>query len=215
MSLPPARPKLYHITHADNLPSIIHDGGLVSDAAMIAQGGPAASIGMLGIKKRRLSLPVKCHPGDRVGDYVPFYFCPRSIMLYVIHCANHPALQYRGGQGPIIHLEADLHEVIAWANGLGRRWAFSLSNAAAAYAEFRASTAGLGDVDWTAVAATDFHDPAIKEAKQAEFLLHESFPWNLVERVGVRSVGIERQVVSALQRARHRPSVEIRLDWYY
>ncbi|HEX3553849.1 MAG TPA: DUF4433 domain-containing protein [Thermoanaerobaculia bacterium] len=85
----PGRLHIYHITHVDNLSSIVTSGGLWSDTAMIARGGPAASIGMGSIKQRRLRLPVRCHPGDHVGDYVPFYFCPRSIMLYLIHCANH------------------------------------------------------------------------------------------------------------------------------
>ena len=92
---------------------------------------------MSSIKQRRLSLPVKCHPGNCVGDYVPFYFCPRSVMLYLIYRGNHPELTYRGGQGPIIHLEADLSAVVAWANENGRRWAFTLSNAGAVYTQFR------------------------------------------------------------------------------
>src|ERR1044071_7424947 len=101
MTAVPARPHIYHITHVDNLSSILAEGGLWSDAAMIARGGPEASIGMSNIKQRRLGLSVKCHRPDRVGEYVPFYFCPRSIMLYLIHCANHPELTYRGGQEPI------------------------------------------------------------------------------------------------------------------
>jgi len=40
VSPPPAQPKIYHITHVDNLASIIADDGLVSDAAMIARGDP-------------------------------------------------------------------------------------------------------------------------------------------------------------------------------
>ena len=54
MTPPPANPKIYHITHVDNLPGIIADGGLVSDATMIDRGGPAAMIGISGIKKRRV-----------------------------------------------------------------------------------------------------------------------------------------------------------------
>ena len=81
MSTPPATPRIYHITHVNNLPAIIANGGLVSDAAILARGGPAATIGMSNIKQRRLSLPVSCHPGLNVGDCVPFYFCPRSTML--------------------------------------------------------------------------------------------------------------------------------------
>lgn len=73
-------------------------------------------------------------------------------MLYVIHCANHPELAYRGGQDPILHLEASLHEVVAWADSRHRRWAFSLSNAGARYAQFRARLEDLDQVDWSAVA---------------------------------------------------------------
>lgn len=109
---PPDRPQLYHITHIDNLSSIVQDGGLLSDAAMIARGGPATAIGMGSIKARWLQLPVKCFPGDKVGDYVPFYFCPRSVMLYLLHKGNHPELAYQVGQAPILHLVADLYEAL-------------------------------------------------------------------------------------------------------
>ncbi|GIV76427.1 MAG: hypothetical protein KatS3mg050_0821 [Litorilinea sp.] len=62
-SVPPY-PKLYHITHVDNLSSILEAGGLWSDAAMIRRGGPETGIGISEIKQRRLRLPVKCQPGD-------------------------------------------------------------------------------------------------------------------------------------------------------
>lgn len=132
MTTPPARPKLYHITHVDNLRVIAADGELLSDAAMIARGGPVQAIGMSGIKRRRIEeLEVACHPGTKVGDYVPFYFCPRSVMLYVIHCANHPELI------------------------------------------------------------------------------------ELVERIGVRSAGIQARAATALAGARHRPPIEVRREWYF
>ena len=111
----PANPCIYHITHIDNLPSIIADGGLVSDAVLVARGGPHATIGMSSIKQRRLTLPVDCQPGTSVGEYVPFYFCPRSVMLYIIYRGNHPELSYRSGQGPELHLETDLNATVAWA----------------------------------------------------------------------------------------------------
>jgi len=215
MPAPPAQPKIYHITHVDNLSSIIADDCLVSDAAMIARGGPAATIGMSSIKQRRLTLPVDCNPGDYVGDYVPFYFCYRSVMLFLIHRANHPDLAYRGGQGTIVHLEADLHSVVRWAIQTGTRFAFSLSNAGAYYAQFRYQIADLGEVNWPAVGSRDFRSADVKEGKQAEFLVHGNFPWHLVSRIGVHSRGIAQKVDTALSAAAHRPAVEVRSDWYY
>ena len=66
----------------DNLAAIVADGELRSDATMIASGKHRATIGMSKIKERRLGLPIDCHPGCHVGEFMPFYFCPRSIMLY-------------------------------------------------------------------------------------------------------------------------------------
>jgi hypothetical protein len=210
----PARPKIYHIVHVDNLASIVADGCLWSDSVMAQRQGGTV-IGMGSIKQRRLGLPVSCHQGTNVGGYVPFYFCPRSIMLFVIHCANHPELAYRGGQQPIVHLEADLHHVVQWAQENGRRWAFSLSNAGAVYTQFRTGLNRLRDINWDAVAATDFRPADVKEAKQAEFLLQESFPWQLVELIGVHSQGIATRVSIAMQGMAHRPGIEVRRDWYY
>jgi hypothetical protein len=215
MPQPPVRPKIYHIVHVDRLASILTDGQLWCDAVIANSKAPGTVIGMTQIKARRLKLPVKCHQGDCVGDYVPFYFCPRSIMLYVIHRANHPELAYRGGQGPIVHLEADLHSVVTWAEADGRRWAFTLSNAGAYYTEFRSQLGELAEVNWTAVAATDFRLAEIKEGKQAEFLVQHSFPWKLVERIGVSSSGIAQQVANTLGAAAHRPAVQVLRDWYY
>lgn len=215
MTTPPPRPKIYHITHVDNLVAILADGGLHSDAAMIARGGPSAPIGMSSIKQRRLSLPIHAHPGTHVGDYVPFYFCPRSIMLFVIHCANHPDLTYRGGQGPIVHLEADLDAVVAWASAARYRWAFSLSNAGAYYAQFCVSATDLDQIDWAAIQATDFRAPAVKEAKQAEFLIHGFFPWTLVTTIGVHSPAIRTRALTAIAKSAHQPRVVVLRNWYY
>ncbi|WP_337175414.1 DUF4433 domain-containing protein [Paludisphaera sp.] len=119
MSPPPARPQVYHITHGKHLGRIIADGGLWSDAEILALGGPEMPIGMAKIKKRRLEQQVvHCHPGTKVGQYVPFYFCPRSVMLYLLHCGNHPEITYREGQRPILHLEADFHKFVNWTRNL-------------------------------------------------------------------------------------------------
>ena len=215
MSPPPANPKIYHITPVSNLPQIIADGELHSYAVIAARGGPPTAVGLPGIKERRLELPVKCHPDTRVGEYVPFYFCPRSVMLYIFFKANHPELTYRDGQGPIIHLQADLANTVDWAEANNRMWAFSLANAGARYTDFECDLARLDQVDWDAVANNDFRDSEVKEGKQAEFLTHASFPWALVERIGVHSQTVRVQVEAALQNVANPPSLEIRRDWYF
>ncbi len=210
----PANPKIYHILHVDRLASVLADGCLWCDAEIARRAPPGTTIGMNSIKQRRLNeLTLTSHPGLHVGQCVPFYFCPRSIMLYLIHRANHPELAYRGGQCPIIHLEADLRVTVAWANANGRRWAFTLSNAGAYYFEDRDSLTQLHELDWDAIQARDWQGK--KEGKQAEFLIEHSFPWHLVERIGVMNRTIYTQVMHALAGAAHLPPVEIKRDWYY
>ena len=215
---PPADPKIYYIVHFDRLPSIIADGWLWCDAEITRQAATNANIGtkigMDSIKQERLNTcKLVNHPGLYVGECVPFYFCPRSVMLYVIHMANHKGLQYGGGQQPIVHLEADLRECIAWADQNRRRWAFTLSNAASSYFEDRADLAQLDELDWDAITARDWQGR--KEDKQAEFLVEPSFPWELFSRIGVQSNQVHHQVRTALQEAGHRSRLEVRPDWYY
>lgn len=212
--LVPAQPKIYHIAHVDRLLSIVADGCFWCDAEVARRAPAGTTIGMSSIKQRRLNeLRLSSHPDLRVGDCVPFYFCPRSVMLYLIYQGNHPELAYRGGQGPILHFEADLHTVVAWANAQPARWAFTLSNAGSYFFEDRSDLAHLGEINWTAVLARDWR--AHKEGKQAEFLLEHRFPWHLIERIGVHSAAVYGQVVNALPAHVHRPTVEVRADWYY
>lgn len=210
----PQQPKIYHIAHVDRLPSIIADGCLWCDAEVERRAPPGTMIGMNSIKARRLrELRLDSHPDLHVGDCVPFYFCPRSVMLYLIYQGNHPELGYRGGQSSILHLEADLRAAVAWANAQSARWAFTNSNAGSRYFEDYDDLAHLGEIDWNAVQARDWRQ--CKEGKQAEFLLEHSFPWHLIERIGVLNRTIYQQVVNALPVNGHRPTVEICPDWYY
>ena len=39
---------------------------------------------------------------------------------------NHPDISYKGGQQPIVHLQADFHKVINWANSNSVSWAWTL-----------------------------------------------------------------------------------------
>ena len=174
---------------------------------------------MAEIKARRLSLEINSCPGLYVGACVPFYFCPRSVMLYLLHKGNREGVNYGGGQGPILHLVADLNASIDWAENNDKRWAFTLSNAGSYYFEDRADRAELSEIDWKAVRAHQWSGPGvpsrIKERKQAEFLVEESFPWELIEVVGVHTRETYDLVREVLPVGRDSPRVSIEPDWYY
>ena len=217
MTTPPGHPKIYHITHVNNLASIVADGCIEADGRRVGQGGGQTSIGMTEIKRRRLyEIAVSCHPDTMVGEYVPFYFCPRSIMLYILHMGNHPDLtHYRNGQGHVLHLQVDMEAAINSADQHGVRWAFSDRNAGSYYTDFYNNRNELGKINWEAVTSTDFRDPLVKEGKQAEFLIHDTCAWHLVEKIGVLNEKIRNQVNAILRNVQHKPILTIERTWYY
>ena len=212
----PRQPKIYHIVHVDRLSAVVQSGELLCDAEVSQRALSGTAIGMSQIKQRRLTeLTLKDHPDLHVGDCVPFYFCPRSVMLYLISCRNHPDLEYRGGQEPIVHLQADFFASIDWANQTQRRWAFTVSNAGSYFFESYSDLDRLGEINWAAVRSNDWRERSVKENKQAEFLIEKSFSWSLIERIGVCTKRVYQQVLNILPKGGHRPRVELKSDWYY
>ena len=213
MTSVPAQPKIYHIVHIDRLPSIMHENGLLCDAKVTQRELPGTTIGLSNIKERRRSKTLESHADLHVGSCVPFYFCPRSVMLFMIERGNHDSLSYKGGQKPIIHLVSDLHKVVKWARTNKRRWVITLSNAGSHYFKEIDDLNDLDQIDWSAIQARCWK--SCKEKKQAEFLIEDSFPWHLVESIGVLDEAVYGRVRNSFQDGSHQPIVEIKPEWYY
>jgi hypothetical protein len=211
----PDRPQIYHIAPISKLPAIIADGQLISDALVHERSLESQVVGISKIKNARLQRRVDCHKGIMVGDCVPFYFCPRSVMLYVIYRRDHPELTYRDGQETMVHLVADLYEAVAWAKTNGVRWSFTDRNARAAYASFHNDLTELDQINWEHVKATDWRDSVVKEGKQAEFLMHQAFAWRLIRSIGVANSGIKSQVEAICASQNPGPVVKVMNNWYY
>lgn len=209
----PAKPKIYHIVHIDRLASIIADNYLWSDADVFRQNTDSSNIGMAKIKERRLHKTLTSYPDLHVGECVPFYFCPRSVMLYMFYKNNHPEISYHGGQQPIIHLMADFYQTVQWAKQHDKRWVFTDSNAGSFYFNDYAHENELHQIDWNAVATTTWSQ--CRDKKQAEFLLEQQFPWKLIEGIGVYSNYYYQQVNNILNSAINHPTVKIKRNWYY
>jgi len=213
----PRNPKIYHITHIDNLSGIIAESGLWSDAQRIQRMLGNFNIGMNTIKQRRLStLQVDCFTDNPfVGQFIPFYYCPRSIMLYMIHRGNHPDLPDSPGQTPIIHLVSSVSQAVQWTESNSKRWAFTDTNAGASYALFYNDLEKLSEVDWQAVEARDFRNPQIKEGKQAEFLIEEFFDFSCIQEIGVYNNDIGQRVRQVIDDTDYTLEVRTHKDWYY
>lgn len=199
---------IYHITHVNNVANVVHEGRLWCDAQRIVRGLVNTNIGYSHIKERRMRHPVTVAAGGMLGNYVPFNFCPRSVMLYVV---SHGHENYREGQQPIVHLVSSIETIRA----IGRPWFFTDRHADLGYANQYDTANKLGEVDWSVMLQRYWSDPEVKEKRQAEFLVHDWCPWEAIETIGVIDQAIAALVEAAMTGAGHKPRVEVHRDWYY
>ena len=203
---------LYHITHIDNLAGIIRAGGLLAhngvDDAYI-------DIAHQAIQSRRNNIYVPCKPNGVLHDYVPFYFCRRSPMLYAIHKGNIET--YHDGQESIIYLATTLPRV----QQSGIPFVFTDGHAIMSFSEFYNDLADLDKVDWEIMkekywADTDADNDRSRR-RQAEFLLYQRCPWSLISGIATFNEFIKTRVETlfASEQCEHLPRVITKREWYY
>ena len=169
-----SNPAIYHITHVENLPGILGAGGLSSDAERIRQGLLTRNIGHKHIKDRRLKRRrARRGTGEaRRLRALLLLRCNRSVMLYVISQGHQ---DYDGGQGNVVHLVSSVKTAVA----LKRPWAFTDIHAELAYAAYFDDLSRLDEVAWNVMPVRYWSQ--VKEQRQAEFLVHQFFPWSAIE----------------------------------
>lgn len=204
---------IYHITHLQNLRSIIAGGQLFADSGIRAAGLAPTNIAHGHIKDRRARTAIPVPPHGMVADYVPFYLCPRSPMLYVV---SRGGIQgYPGGQAQVLHLVAEAEDV----SGL-TPCVHTDGNAATLPLRAFPGTSGFGELAWDIIRSQNWADTANdndrKRRKQAEFLAWRAVPWTAIRLIGVRDDAVAAEVRAILaQVGPHHPTVEIHPDWYY
>lgn len=205
---------IYHITHLDNLPGIVAQDALLADTSIRTRALNPRSIAYGHIKERRSRTRVTIGPRGTVSDYVPFYFCPRSPMLYAIRQGQVEG--YPGGQAQVLHLVADAESIEA----SGAHCVHTDGNAASQPLRFYPGTSGLAsalswDVINSANWANTIDDNDRKRRKQAEFLVWQSVPWHTIVQIGVIDETMAVHARRLIAGAAHQPDILVRRNWYY
>jgi len=203
--------QIYHITHINNLENIVNSGFLLPDNQVQGTGIQNTNIGHRHIKERRARREVQVSSGGVLADYVPFYFAPRSPMLYVINSGGIEG--YSDGQTPVLHLVTDLEIVVE----AGKGYCFTDRHAELAWAKYYEDIQQIEHVvDWNVMQQRYWSNTdEEKEKRQAEFLVHQNFEWTFIQKIGVISTEIARQVDAILESAKHQPQIEVIPNWYY
>lgn len=163
----------YRICHIRNLPHILASGLCTkhhpdADPDFIQIGNP----GIIGVRD---DTRVKLRGYGNIGDYVPFYFTPRSIMQYNI------VTGYWEPEVPKLHRQYLLviQCRIDVLSGL-ERYFFTDGQANAALTAHYDDLQYIGEVDWDSIQHGNFSkaggDYDRSRRYQAEFLVHHHVP---------------------------------------
>jgi hypothetical protein len=202
-----------HFTHVDHIVTLI-EHGLLSDNSAQSAGVLSVEVGNAGIKDQRRRRAVPISPGGSVADYVPFYFAPRSPMMFAIAKGNVPT--YDGGTARLVYLVSSLEQLIA----AGTRPVLTDRNAALDYAAYREfeleDPLDDGFIDWEVMKAQYWldHDDG-RERRMAEALVYGGVPWSAILRIGAQNETVAEEVRAHLAAAGLTLQVKVVPRWYF
>ena len=206
---------IYRIIHIDNLSICLHRGGLHSSNHTPQDGLAYRTIHNQDIQSQRKTTAIPCGLRGTVHDYVPFYFGALSPMMLQLKTGQ--VAGYTEGQEPLIYLVSTAQAV----EQAGLDFVFSDGHGIASYTAWFDNLTDLNRVDWGMVnqrywRRTD-DDFDRQRRKQAEFLVHQTCPWSLIQEVGVINTTVKERVEAIMQsfpETYHRP-VTVRHNWFY
>jgi len=136
-------------------------------------------------------------------------------MLYRIHCRHR--IDYQGGQAPIIHLVTSVEAIASGGFCYVYTDGHAIMNPSSFFNDLQSIDS---NIDWSVMRSRYWNDtnddPDRKRRRQAEFLVHEFVPWDVIHQVGVYNQGIREQVLRTCSgKTGHLPEVSVEPGWYY
>ncbi len=212
LDLTASRGLLFRITHVANLPWLLRHGlnaagGQVADADFVAIGNPD-----LIDKRARRVVPLP--PGGMLSDYVPFYFTPKSPMLYNIK-TGHKGITKRSNND-IAVLVSSCQRMTAG----GVTMLYTDRHAYTMTATWTAEAADLTTlIDWDMLRRHDFARdntyPDKMERYQAEALAHLHVPPAALLGIGCASDDVRSAIEQAVGTSGASVQVFSRPGWFF
>jgi len=202
---------VFRIEHIDNLDHILRNGMFTKAHASVNPNH--VFIGHAQLTADRHAWPVLpcdiAQPEEygTLGDYVPFYFGPRSPMLYVIK--NGYQGVPRRSQRDIVYLCCRFRIV----EQSGTRFAFTDGHAKNRVTAFYGQSSNLNNLHWGAIYAAKWNnredDLDRERRKQAEMLVHDHVPPEWIDALVVYDDDVRTFAQNLLQRANHKAIVRV------
>jgi hypothetical protein len=171
---------LFRITHESNLPFILRHGLLCPNHP--TQDASFRAIANQDVDEKRESCRVPIQPGGVLHDYVPFYFAPRSPMLYwnyeQAHCP----------QEEILYLGSKVSSIAE----AGLPFVFTSGHAIMHFSTWHSRVEDLAQaIDWPLMRGKYWNnvssDTDRKRRRMAEFLVHRQVPLTVIGAIAVKT----------------------------
>lgn len=210
MSTRPRPTWVLHFTHISHLGTILASGLMCDTVAR--DGYLSHEAGNPDIKAGRRQRQVDISPGGCVGDYVPFYFAPRSPMMSAISNGRVPA--FGTDVTALIYLVTTTEALV----DLGLTVLATDRNAKLDLAEFRPEADCDDLVDWDLMMerywANTLQDPDRRERRMAECLVHQRVPFEAFHEIVVYGDAQASDVRAVLTEHQRPIPVHVRPRWY-
>lgn len=190
-NLNPQKALIFRIVHIDNVPWILRNGGLYARSSPW-QDRNYVSIGSAELIGKRMQRQVPLPPGGTLGDYVPFYFTPFSMMMYNIK-TGYNGVTKRPNRDIVIFVSS-IHRLAE----AGLPFVFTNGHAYMIEADFYNQVADLDKIDWPLLQKRDFQrdqNDFYKQFRyQAEALAHQHVPLKALIAVCCHDDGIRERL---------------------
>lgn len=220
---------LFHFTAFKNLEKIFSLGAIKSKNLLRSENVIPVNIACNNIQDKRARTIVDAQ-GRTLHDYVPFYFAPRSPMLYSIIHNNVPEAE-ETNQDNFVYLVSSVDDLC------NQQFVFTDYQAIVTYASFYNDLSDLDKICWDLIFEyphlpkqnppfrgyckffqNNDMDPRYvkrKEARLAEFLVLSQVSIEKISLIVVKNQNMKDYVEKLLLKYNINIKVEIRADWYF
>ena len=173
----------YRISHIQNIQHILQNG-------LCTKHHPKASANFINIGNTEIigvrdDMPVRLKGYGNIGEYVPFYFTPKSMMLFNIITGHRQPIVPKQRKEDIIVIRCLIKDI----SKAGRFFFTDGQANEKTLTTHYDDLAALDNIDWSIIQRGDFKKEAADTDKtrryQAEFLVFHHVPVNYIESINV------------------------------
>lgn len=209
--LNPENAFIWRIVHRHNLPWILRNGLHCKSSS--TKDPNFVPIGNADLIERRQYREVPIQPGGTLSDYIPFYFTPFSPMMYNI---------YNGSSGVGHKPNNDLCIVVSSLHTCEREdvpFVFTDRHAYLALAKYFSDLEQLEILAWDDWKARHFvrdaENPLRFERYQAEALIHEHVPLNVLTGIVCYSGNVKQEIETEVAQLNLNLKIHAIPSWFF